>query len=452
MSKIHPAVGVIPDTPRPPGRLFVNFLDAYKEYTQNHEATEKVHTWTAISILAAALERKVWLEHGHYRIYPNLYTMIIGAPGLVKKSTATRIGVKLLRAVPAFKFAPERITMEAMIDAFVRSVDEYAIGPDKIKHCSMFAYASELTSFMNEQDKNLIDFLTTIYDTADEDYVRETRSHGKETIKFPCLNILACTTPNWIKRAIPHDQMEGGFASRFIFVIERSLPSKLVPFPGRTKELVELGKQLTQELFHINGLVGPMRMNQEAEDYFTEWYYEHMQEYEARQHISKFSGYLGRKNAHVEKLSMILSIAESDAMVLEIRHIKRAVAMLTELEKNFSFGLASGRNEDSDILIRVLSYIKARGEVDGASLHRDFFTDLDSEGMKRILEQLRQMGQIQQIVNGPNVKHAWIPGAPGLFAEDAPRIYSRGKRRSELVPREEPFPAPQAPASSPSGE
>jgi hypothetical protein len=216
---VAPGRGVIPPTKLAERRHFPNFLTAYREYTKNHEATAKVHMWTAISTLAAALERKVWLERAYYKVFPNLFMFIIGQPGLVKKSTSTAIGVDLLRDLPTLKLMAERVTASSLIESMSRAQDSFPIGEVQVKHSSVFCYASELTVFMEEVAGNTVDLLTTFYDCQPNDsekpWTYESRMHGQVKVYGPCLNLLGCSTPAWLKRAVPLSKWRGG--SRHVY-------------------------------------------------------------------------------------------------------------------------------------------------------------------------------------------------------------------------------------------
>jgi len=97
-------------------RHFADYIDAYLDYTDGHESTKRIRLWTCLSILAAVLERKVWVHRGYYTLFPNLYVFIIGKSGLIKKSTSTAIGVNILRELPDIKIMSERLTAASLIN------------------------------------------------------------------------------------------------------------------------------------------------------------------------------------------------------------------------------------------------------------------------------------------------------------------------------------------------
>ncbi|HUR98766.1 MAG TPA: hypothetical protein VMZ26_11930, partial [Pyrinomonadaceae bacterium] len=152
-------------------RNFPNFIDSYLTFTENQESSVRIHRWVAISIIAAALERKVWLNQGHWLLFPNLYVFIIGPSGIVRKSTSTGIGVDLIRSLPGFKLMSERVTAASLIAQLERSGRKFALKDGtEMRQSAVFSYASELSIFLGEVFGSISELLTTFYDCAPNDW------------------------------------------------------------------------------------------------------------------------------------------------------------------------------------------------------------------------------------------------------------------------------------------
>jgi hypothetical protein len=417
---VFPGKGVLPPKPiLPAKRNFPDFLAAYRKYTRNHEATAKVHMWTGISILGAALERKVWLERDYYKVYPNLYTFIIGAPGLVKKSTATAIGVDLLRELATMNIMAEKLSASSLIEALANSYSTFRYDERDIKQSASFCYASELMVMMEEVCGSLTDLLTTFYDcqpnNSEKPWVYSTRSHGEVSVFGPCLNFLGCSTQSWLRRAIPPEQMEGGFASRILFVIENELPDRFVAIPEIDPELADMRGKLIEDLNIIHSLRGRMQQTKATYTTYVDWYESYMKSLHARRNNTKFSGYYGRKGAHIEKLSMIASISEGDSLIIEQRHLLKAIAWVEQLERSMLDGFASvGRNPLADSAINVLKYIQQAQRATLGEISSRFFNDLSADDLRKVLEQLVQMNQISLVLQGSKPLYIPVTGAASL--------------------------------------
>ena len=100
-------------------RNYPNFLNAYLQLHMDQFVPAKFHYWAGVSIVAAALERKVWLPWSQtVTYYPNIYTLLVGRPA-IGKSTAVDPAMEFIRDMNVngggdMKFIPAQIT-EAML-------------------------------------------------------------------------------------------------------------------------------------------------------------------------------------------------------------------------------------------------------------------------------------------------------------------------------------------------
>lgn len=408
------------NAPVPVTRNFKNFLAAYIGYTENQEASEKLHLWTAISIVAGALERKVYLRRAHYTIFPNLYVVIVGAAGLVKKSTATSIGMDLLRELANIKMLSQRVTDAALAESLRRSGEKYTESSGKeLQQSALFCYASELTMLLKDTFGIVVEYLTDLYDCQPHDsrkaWTRETKSEGQVKIYGPCINLLGCATPTSVKDCIPVSQMEAGFASRVLFVVETDRPTKYIAIPKHDKALEAVRAKLVDDLKMITAISGEMTMTPEAEAFFEQWYIKFKNDLYDKGTDSRFSGYYGRKDTMVQKLAMVCSVVESADRVIQVQHIQAALEFLEPLEKSM-FGLFqnSGKNEQAGITVDIITYIKERGRVAQQDLVGRFIRDMQPGELDGILASLCKLQQIQMSVSGAQCWYSSVAGAKDL--------------------------------------
>src|SRR5207244_4986143 len=92
------------------------------------EATERCHFWTAVSTVAGALRRRVYIDEGTFRWFPNFYIVLVGPPGTVKKSSVISIGARLLRDVPNINIGADCTTWQKFVEEVARAKDMFAEG------------------------------------------------------------------------------------------------------------------------------------------------------------------------------------------------------------------------------------------------------------------------------------------------------------------------------------
>ena len=73
-------------------RRLEDWLTSYLEYTSEQESPQLFHLWVGMNVIASTLERRVWVDRGYYRLYPNLYVCLVGARARVRRTTAGKMG------------------------------------------------------------------------------------------------------------------------------------------------------------------------------------------------------------------------------------------------------------------------------------------------------------------------------------------------------------------------
>ena len=81
-----------------------------------NEAPVIAHRWSALCVLAALMERRIWIKQGMFKVYPNMYVQLLGEPAS-KKSTSIKTAKRLLRLTGYDNFASEKTSMEAFLQS-----------------------------------------------------------------------------------------------------------------------------------------------------------------------------------------------------------------------------------------------------------------------------------------------------------------------------------------------
>jgi len=382
-------------------RKLHNWIESYLKYTESQEAPYLFHLWVALSILGAVAERNVWIDRGYWMTYPNLYVILVANSAVCKKSTAIGIGTSILKKLenPPFIFE-QKITTEALIQAMSR---ECKIEMDEvIKPSSVYLVASELSTFLGTSSTNssLVAILTNLYDCPERwDY--ETISRGRNTLRSVCINLLAASTPEWLKASIPKDAVGGGFTSRVIFVYQDKT-DRCFPFPKLTKEQKEIKDKLIKDLEHIRSLGGEFSFSKEAEKWYEDWYVEHMMKMEDTDEA--FVGYLSRKRELILKVAMLSCLAETDDRKIKTKDLEFANLVLKETERELPDILTLVRASSlGQNHLRVEKVIKKLRKVSRSELLRRFSYCMSAKELDEVINTLVQSRLIEQEVEGKGV-------------------------------------------------
>ncbi len=387
-------------------RELSDWLTAYLKYTDNTEPPKSYHIWTGISILAGALQRKVYCRWGFETIYCNMYIVLIGPSGRCRKGTAMTLGHDILKEV-GIPLTAESITREALIRAMDNAVTNFTDPTDNtIKfHCSLTTFSEELSVFLGQNDIRFLADLTNWYDSRDS-WKYETKNKGTDKIQGVCYNLLGGTAPDWLQSILPQEAVGGGFTSRIIFVVEEQKKQTIIE-PIMTQEEINLRGILIKDLSRISTMAGCFTFTKEAKKLYGDWYA--LQDKLAAKGIypiedPRFSGYCDRRATHIKKLAMILSASRSHEREIDLSDMERAKSILEAAEVNMhkTFG-GLGKSKYSDAVEMVLDYLIIRKEIKRSELLTMFRRDLDPPTLKVVEEVLTQM-KVMKLTIVPGVE------------------------------------------------
>jgi hypothetical protein len=344
-------------------RNFSDWLTAYCEYSSCAEAPRIIHFWAGVSAIAGALRRKVWFDQVRFKWFPSMYVVFVAPPAVLTKSTTADGSMELLKAVPGIKFGPNAVTWQKMCETLANSCESFEYGEEWLPMSAATFVASELGSLINFEDDGMINFLIELWD-GKVSYEKQTKTSGDDTIEAPWVNILGCTTPQWVAANMNATTMGGGFTSRCIFIYGDKKENPIAYLEDMAvRNYGDVKAALIQDLEAIaTRLVGPYKLTPEAKVWGKTWY-DHIWKYEYRPDNPPWlNGYIGRKQAHLHKLAMVMAASKRDELVITLEDLQLAALMLTELEPSMekTFALA-GKSEDGVNIDRFLEILKARG-------------------------------------------------------------------------------------------
>ena len=304
-------------------------IDEYMSYCADQECPSDFHMWMIIAVIACALGRHAYKDRGPVgKLFPNLYVILVGESALVHKSTAINMALNPFQeAIPETMVLTQKVTDSALIHALAEEAEKTGDSAAVIK-------ASELSVLLGKAklDDSLIKLLTDFWDSpSHRDY--RTIARGTEICKNVCLNMLAGTTPDWLKNTIPLESLEGGFLSRMILV--NRPPSEIKnPHPEdlMNAERYTMLQSIQHDLKIINSnIYGAYEWSIGAKNAFSNWYINLNKPEKA---TSFMRGYYGRKGDMIIKVAMISAASKSDTRIIEEEDIYFALTILTDNEQH----------------------------------------------------------------------------------------------------------------------
>lgn len=388
-------------------RHFKHWLKAFCEYTATSEAPLDFHFWTGVSTIASVLRRRVWRDEHLFKWTPNFYIIFVGPAGVVTKSTTINIGYELLRDVPGINFGPDSMTWHGLAKKFETAFEYHPknLPPDKqIPMSPLTCSISELGTFLRPEDHSLISFLTDIWDGKDRPFEHSTGYSGQIKIENPWLNVIGATTPEWLQEHFPASMLQQGIGSRIIFIYGEkkrhfsAYPSRIqrangLDYPAMRKKLVE-------DLIEMSQLFGPFDLTEEAFQWGEAWYAQHHNGRSINMASSRYSGYLARKQTHMHKLAMIISVAQRNTLVIERGDLDAANQILQDTEKSMIRVFESvGIVDDAKHVAEVVAFVQTYKFITVKDLYKLCYNIMSERDFRQAVRVACEGGLLQVATN-----------------------------------------------------
>jgi hypothetical protein len=379
-------------------RLLKDWLDSYLEFTSEDEPPKIFRKWTAISVIAAAMQRKCYHRLARKTFYPNFYIALVGKSA-TRKSTATELGQEFLQEV-GIELAADVTSKEKLVlhleqigskDSLETSLKTDAVEMVVTPHSSLTAIATELSVFFPRRDEDFVGYLIKLYD-CENWFKYETIKRGEDCVENVWFNLLGCITPDTLKVRLTPEIVGSGLTGRFIFIFAPGIGRRNA-YQLDTPAQKKIRSCLVRDLREILSLSGAFKPDAGWLDAYVPWY-------EQTDLIPPFSdsrldAYCGRRGSYIHKLSMIASASRGNDMVLRKRDFERALSFLEEAEVWMPDAVSGiGASEGGRILDDVILYLKQTDKITFTALLKRFMYQVEKQELLRIVWTLQQVKKV----------------------------------------------------------
>lgn len=189
------------------------------------------HTTFGLALLSTAVARRVFVRAGQFKIYPNLYALLISDSTLYAKTSGLQTAEKIIELANLQQFLlPDNVTPKSFMTELSHTDQPTTSGrspADQEKQQRMFA--AQRAWWIDESAKILkllkqsygVDMLALILKIFDcpSQLTSTTISRGKETIHYPYLTLCGPTTPESMRAHLKNTSFwEDGFFARCLLV------------------------------------------------------------------------------------------------------------------------------------------------------------------------------------------------------------------------------------------
>lgn len=402
-----------------------DFISSYLEYQKGTEAPLLYHRWCAITGIGALLGRRAFAIHGHNKIYPNQYTMLVGESGS-RKDTALR-GIKRLLIAADYKtIAADKITKEKFLIDLEEGMDKAhdpdekfdvsknskanptmraLFGAERSKEpAECLIYSGEFNSFLGHSNVEFIDLLTTLWDW-DGNYENRIKNGRSVIIPDPTISLLAGNTPTGISMAFPIEIIGQGFFAR-LMQIYSDPTGRRITFPPpppqeQTAALVMMLKEIRVKM------IGRFEIKPQAvialDDIYQSW--KDIEDV-------RFKSYSSRRLTHLIKVCICYAASKQENFV-DLSTVIEANSILHYTEYFMPKALGEfGKARNSDVTEKILKLLdKAESPLNPTKdIWQHVSRDLDQpKQLSDILMGLQGAGKIDLTSRGEVMIKKIIP-------------------------------------------
>ena len=347
-----------------------DFISSYLKYQKGTEAPLIYHRWCAITGIGALLGRRAFIIHGHNKIYPNQYTMVVGESG-ARKDSALREIRKLLIAADYKTIAADKITKEKFLIDLEEGMDKAhdpderfdiskntkanptmraLFGAERSKEpAECLIYSGEFNSFMGHSNLEFIDLLTALWDW-EGNYENRIKNGRSVIIPDPTISIIAGNTPTGISMAFPIEVIGQGFFARLIQVYSEST-GRRITFPPPPPPELTLGLIMMLKEIRIK-MIGQFEIKPQAvialDDIYQSW--KDLEDV-------RFKSYSSRRFTHLLKTCICFAASKQENFI-NLSTVIEANSVLHYTEYFMPKALGEfGKARNSDITEKILKLL-----------------------------------------------------------------------------------------------
>lgn len=401
--------------------MALDFISAFLEYTSDSLSPPIFRKWTAIGGITAAVERRVCTITTLGQMYPNMYILLVGSPG-VGKTVAIDAMIDIWRAAKyggdphkRFHIAPKRMSRAGLIDALVEADRKLLVNGELIEFHSLIVPSAELGVLISAHD---LDFLSVLNDLYDNPAIFGEKlrwvNAGKTTdIIFPQINLLAGTQPVFLGSVLPDEAWSQGFTSRLLLIysaLVQRVPDLFAKRDPRTAQK----QALVDHIIELSKMHGLIEWEPAAGARFQELYHSNFAP--VPEHY-RLSHYTSRRMAHMLKLCQASSLSRGFDMKINVDDVNRALGLMHEAEVPMpDIFREMSHKSDSTILDEMFNwmyklYTKEKEPISGYRIRRLLVSNFQvpSERVEKIIGIAEKSNMITIIAGTdtftPNAKH-----------------------------------------------
>jgi hypothetical protein len=374
--------------------FYKKYLEAFKETTD--APIEFIFT-ALLSSLGAAISLSRWITWGSKKIYPNIWTMLVGSSTLVRKSTSLNTGLHFnLIFDSEFPDRNYKLPEDGSLSAFlsVLAIEKNGV----LKH-------SEVATLLNIMSKGFNVSMKAIFtDFFDVPGTYKIHLKGEDNIVLerPIFSLATATTPTWLKKSLSYDDWESGFPARFLYCY-RNRKDQSIPIPRPPDEkMIKQFHDVYAKLFYLKPR--EIALDNSFEEVYKVFYNEIESLYENPLLDDGTKSLMGRLQTDYFLKLTILECVLNNKLVATSEEAERVCNLIrffiNQTHTIMGIIMKTDRAKHEE---KVLEYLKVRQQANNTDLYRLFSNNIHASNLNAIMKTLIDAQLVRKCGDGKSV-------------------------------------------------
>lgn len=344
-----------------PDQLFYGWFGRYRDVMgPSTEAADAFHLGAILTIAGAMIGRGTGMLQGSDVIYPNLFTVLVGASGWSRKDTA------IDRALDHFTRRPPSTDPNETYSAFFAETTDITSAEGILEELNdapearLLARISEITTIFANMErqgtKNLGDRLIRLWDNPATTQV--SRRSNSTRVERPSVSIIGATQPGRLAESMTHQHVISGMANRIIFISGTRKCEMFRPPSVDVQMSWQLYKELCASIGHTKGKL--LRLAAETDDICEAWYHKVTNDATLTEESESMRS---RHQTMANKIALIYAVSDRADQVY-LRHMEPAIAFVEWMWSNLLILMKTwGISNFTHIQQKIESTLRERGPL-----------------------------------------------------------------------------------------
>jgi hypothetical protein len=360
----------------------MSWIESVLQATVGSESPTRYFYWSALSAISAVVKNNVYLDKFYYKLYPNIYVLLIGRSGL-RKGVPISLAKALVADVNRTRVISGRSSIQAIIQDLSKAYTVENGGPPIVDAVG-FMVSSEFASFLI-QDPAALTVLTDLFDGHyNQVWTNTTKGGGPEKLKNVCLTLIGASNEVHFRDAVPDNALGGGFIARTFIIFEQE-KSCINPLTERPLTSISVG-DLSAYLKELSKVKGSFEWDKSARDVYNAWYNDF-----STGTYDDSTGTIERIHDQILKAAMLISLSREPDLILRETDIVEAIRISLEAVpgvKKITMGAGKAVYAPGTAVVLKDLIARPEHEVSKTMLLQKYWGHFDTYDLDRIIQSL----------------------------------------------------------------